>query len=333
MNYWVEKEWVENEEMKPIEAYYVCTEKGRVFGVLNWGISVFLWKGLFKESLTHNLVLSYEDLRMYIDNPYYLGCIIGRYAGRISGASYQIKDKKVKLESNEKLNTLHGGFIGLSRVIWDVTYQINAEDLVFEFTYKSPCGEGGFLGNVDFKVTCHFIPGKEMKWFYEAVSDTETPISLTHHTYYNLNKEHSVITNHLLTLDADFHLALDDDHVPTPEKIRFDPNKHKNQSLKNWFSDLSCPKGLDHAFKLNRNFQGLAAELKEPVTGLTLSVESNCPYMVVYTGGYLKKTFTGICFETQEVPNGPHLTELGYEFLKAHERYFRYTRIKIKRTK
>ncbi len=53
---------------------------------------------------------------------------------------------------------------------------------------------------------------------YEAVPDQDTLISMTHHSYYNLNGEGSGdILNHKVTLAADFYTPTDAASVPTGE--------------------------------------------------------------------------------------------------------------------
>ena len=53
---------------------------------------------------------------------------------------------------------------------------------------------------------------------YEAAPDQDTLISMTHHSYYNLNGEGSGdILNHKVTLAADFYTPTDAASVPTGE--------------------------------------------------------------------------------------------------------------------
>lgn len=329
MKFWVsvEDKGLLGSEM--VRAFYVHTEKGCVFGVLNLGISVVQHRGFTADGLTHNLVLANEDAMSYAINKAYLGCVIGRYAGRIGKASFDLDGTQVALDSNENGNTLHGGHVGLGRVVWDVSYDVDHEGVRFVFKHFSPAGTGGFPGNVHFEVSATIQATNKVTWIYEAVSDSKTAISLTHHTYYNLNANHSEISDHLLSLQSNCFLMLDTQNVPTEKKVVFNAEQVQKKPLKMWFEELGCKKGLDHAFELTRFKRPQVAILKQPVTGLTLSVDTDCPYMVVYTGGFLKRPFTGICFETQEVPNGPNLKELGYVFLKPNEKYRRFTTISI----
>lgn len=58
-----------------------------------------------------NIVLGYEDVEKYRENPAYLGAVIGRTAGRIKNGNLNLSDEIYKLDINNSGNTLHGGKI------------------------------------------------------------------------------------------------------------------------------------------------------------------------------------------------------------------------------
>ena len=53
-----------------------------------------------------DIVLGYDTVAEYEKNDGYLGAVIGRYANRISGASFKIGKKKYNLSANEGQNSL-----------------------------------------------------------------------------------------------------------------------------------------------------------------------------------------------------------------------------------
>jgi len=56
-------------------------------------------------------------------------------------------------------------------------------------TYESPDGEGGFPGNVQFKVVYSFgqnLDQNELIMEFMAKTDQATPICLANHVYFNL---------------------------------------------------------------------------------------------------------------------------------------------------
>ena len=79
----------------------------------------------------------------------------------------------------------------------------------------------GFPGALTMSVTYEISDRNEEPAFsitYEAAPDQDTLISMTHHSYYNLNGEGSGdILNHKVTLAADFYTPTDAASVPTGE--------------------------------------------------------------------------------------------------------------------
>merc|ERR1719445_2335576 len=83
------------------------------------------------------------------NNPCYFGVIVGRVASRISDAKFNLEGNEYLLEANDGQNCLHGGYVGLGRVIW------NAEEIPngVRFEYISKDGDGGFPGVINFSAT------------------------------------------------------------------------------------------------------------------------------------------------------------------------------------
>ena len=67
-----------------------------------------------------DLVLSLPDLDSYVGDHAFIGCIIGRYANRIAGASFELDGKRCHLTANDGANHLHGGRVGFGKRTWKV---------------------------------------------------------------------------------------------------------------------------------------------------------------------------------------------------------------------
>src|SRR5699024_12847530 len=82
-------------------------------------------------------------------------------------------------------------------------------------------GEGGYPGTVDVTVTYTLTNDNEFSIDYEAVSDKNTILTLTNHTYFNLNgqlKEN--VGNHTVEMNSDRILELDNELIPTGKQDR-----------------------------------------------------------------------------------------------------------------
>src|SRR5262245_54632463 len=69
---------------------------------------------------TRNVVLGYPSAQHFLDEPYYMGCTVGRYCNRIGGSRFTIGEREFQLAANEGRNQLHGGPDGFDRRRWRI---------------------------------------------------------------------------------------------------------------------------------------------------------------------------------------------------------------------
>ena len=69
-----------------------------------------------------NIVLGYADPVAHLEDSYYLGSVVGRYAGRIRDGSFQLNGRAVNLETQreEGGHSLHGGPGGFHARTWSL---------------------------------------------------------------------------------------------------------------------------------------------------------------------------------------------------------------------
>ena len=247
----------------------------------------------------------------------YFGAFVGRYANRISNASFVLNGREYKISANEGKNTLHGGN-GLSkRRFTEIAVGENALTLGI----SDPDGGDGFPGKVEARVTYEFSENNELSISYEAVSDADTYLNLTNHSYFNLSGRGDIL-DHELLINADGYLPVDEELIPTGEVravsgAEFDFRKMRR--IENGF--------YDHCFVLSGN---------EPCARL---VATDMPAVQFYAGGatglrlgkggavYGKNS--GLCLETQYYPDSPNHPEFPSALLRAGEKYYSKTSYKF----
>lgn len=305
---------------------------------------------LTEEGPADNLVLTLANLQAYESNPAYVGCVVGRYGGRIKqGDLSRAGFNKVQLDQNDRGNCLHGGHVGFNKKIWTVT---QATDQSIELVYMSPEGEGGFPGALMATVRYELSDTGALKVTFLGSSESETVYSPTQHTYFNLvgwRKES--ILNHRLSIEANHYWATDETSAPS-ECVWASELLHRLKRVEAPETiaalhavieeDQHTDKGFDFPFELRT---GGKAVLTGPDGKRKLTVKTTCPYVVVYAGGWLDSQtqlvdarsattpidsvpaspFLGICFETQEMPNGPFLVGHGPWVVDPTTPYYRET--------
>ena len=255
-----------------------------------------------------NIVLGYEDIEKYRENPAYLGAVIGRTAGRIKDGLLKLDNTEYQLDKNNNGNTLHGGKNSISHRFWNVQ---NIENGLC-FSIKSFNLDNGYPANIEIKVS-YILNNNELLIKYFVTTDNLTYLNLTNHSYFNLSGDSdNTIYEDILKIDSNYLIGINENSIPC-ETINLDSNIfdfREDKKLKEFFKADNEQKtiannGIDHPYIFNKEIGKL--EIKNFESGIKMSVETNNPAVVIYTANYLQdigfKKHSAICFETQEVPN------------------------------
>lgn len=310
--------------------------------ITNLGCSVMAIYTSGRDRLEKNVVAGFNDIKDYAVNPYYFGAVIGRYANRIANGRFTLDGKNIQLSVNDGTNHLHGGFKGFSKKIWKLSNtESDEEKASVEFEYLSADGEEGYPGNLFVKVK-YILSKNQLLVEYNADTDKSTPVNLTNHSYFNLSGfDIPTIYNHALTVNAENFTEKNINNTPTG-KIKPVANTPLNfnspNQIRNAIHQFPNDKGFDHNFILKRNTPGeivLAARLKDPSSGRTLSVYTDQPGIQVYTANFWDGTLLGahgtyqqhgaVALETQAFPDSPNHSSFHDTILKPGQHYFSTT--------
>lgn len=291
-----------------------------------------------KNGTPQDVVLGFEDASGYEqDNSTYIGCNVGRFANRVNNAKFTLNDKTYLLDKNEGENTLHSGFHPYSKRIWEV--KSTTEDSI-SLSLNSPDGDQGFPGDLDLTIT-YRVEGNALKIIYDGICNKDTMISLTNHSYFNLNGQgNGDVLNHIVKINADYFIPIDARSIPTGEissvkgtPMDFTQPKEIGKEIEADFEQLKLAKGYDHNWCIN-DYDGSVREAvvaKSDQTGIQMTVLSNYPGIQMYTGNYLQDTpgkngaiydfRNGICFEAQYYPDAVNNEQFVSPICKANEPY------------
>ncbi|MEO0912459.1 MAG: aldose epimerase family protein [Pseudomonadota bacterium] len=177
--------------------------------ILNYGCVVRDWR-VEAAGRAVPCVLGFEEFAPYPEHSKSFGIIAGRVANRIRGGRFSLGGEEFQLAANEGENTLHGGPEGLGKRLWEMEAD-GPSGVVLR--YRSPHGEMGFPGNVDFEVRFELV-GPELICEMRGQPDRPTPINLAQHSYYNLDGRGDVV-DHVLEIAADQYTPVDAELLPT----------------------------------------------------------------------------------------------------------------------
>lgn len=299
-----------------------------------------------KDGLFEDIVLGYDSVDEYMDDKLYMGCIVGRYANRISKGKITINGKTYFLSQNDSENTLHGGFQGFDKKIWNAEKVGNS----VKMNYCSEDGEEGFPGKLNTTVTFELTENDELIIDYKAQTTKQTIVNLTHHNYFNLGgKRCPTILNHVLFIDSDYITEIDSNLIPTGNYIKVEntPFDFKipitiGGHINTNHPQLKLVRGFDHNWVLNKepNELAMAAVLFEPGSGRTVEVFTTEPGLQVFTAnfgtdkipgknGVLIKERSGVALETQLFPDAPNKPLFPTSILNPQENFHHQTILKF----
>jgi aldose 1-epimerase len=326
---------------EPVDAITLETNAGASLRVITLGGIVTSLCVPDRDGRLADVVLGFDHLEPYLAGHPYFGAITGRVAGRIPDGRFTVDGKTYELAKNDGQNHLHGGLCGLDKRLWKAEAVERADGAdSLRLTYRSPDGEEGYPGAVDLAVTYTLTDDNVFIIESEASSDRTTPVSLTHHSYFNLSGEGSGdICNHELTVFADRAFVVDKRMTPLG---RTEPIAGSDRDFS---SPCRLADALPHLFDKHGdcymlpggNFPYRAAHLSDPVSGRSLTVSTTEFCLQIYTatkldGSLIGKSgrpylpHTGVCLECEGYPGGVDHPEFGSILVEPGQPQRRVTR-------
>lgn len=323
---------------KEVFATVLTNSRGSRVKIYNYGaiISSFIVKNAKGEE--QDVMLGFDDIEGYLNEDYlanypYLGVVIGRYSNRIKNAKFSVADKEYQMIVN-----LHGGEKGFDKKVWDI---LPTTGPTLTLQYISPDGEENFPGNLKVQLTFKLSDEDELILDYRATTDAATPVNLTHHAYFNLDKDGGNIANHHLRIPASNYVAQDEEYVSTGEILPVEGTIYDFLGGKAIGQDWDPAEGYDRSYVLDKPYdeRGLAAEVTAVGSDLKLEVYTDEPVAHLYTAKYLDVAngkggrdyhkFEAFCIETQHAPNSINIPGFPGTILQPGETYLQTTIFKI----
>jgi aldose 1-epimerase len=210
------------------------------------------------------------------------------------------------------------------------------------FTLESPHLDQGFPGNISIRVTYSIEGNATLSITYQALSDMDTICNMTNHSFFNLaghDKPERAIRQELIVpgrtfVPSDAHnIPIGEDREVLGTPMDFRQGKPICQDIDKDYEYLQLPGGYDHTFEV---FCEPCAILRDPLSGRTMSVVTDCPGIHLYSGNYLSGEAgkdgahyprrSGICLETHFYPDAIHNPHWKQPVIKAGVPYRSQTR-------
>lgn len=273
-----------------------------------------------------DLVLGFDRVEDYARLPGAVGATVGRFANRIAHGRFTLNGRTFTLERNQEgRHHLHGGYRGFGLRLWALEVEEAACAVLLRLL--SPDGDGGYPGRLE--ASCRYALGDDDVLSIEmrATTDAPTPVNLVNHAYWNLAGG-GTIDGHRLQLFADRVLETDADTVPTGRILEVAGTALDYRTARR-LDDLGPPR-LDHCFLVPGEGLRSVARLEDPASGRVLELAADQPGVQVYSafkldvpgrGGVHYGPRSGLCLETEALPDAPNQPHFPSAILRPGEVY------------
>ena len=318
---------------KDIVFYTLSNTNGVSIEITNFGATITSIKVPDKEGRFQDIALGFDNIERYLEDNLYFGSTVGRYANRIANGKFMLDEWQYSLDCNWESSHIHGGYSGFNKAIWNGSV---ADDKI-KMYHLSVDGDQGYPGNLNVQVNFGLNKNNELDIEYHAVSDKDTIVNLTNHSYFNLSGCSRDILDHFLKINASTYTPVDSDSIPNGEiatlkgtPLDFSKMTQIGKRINDNHPQLKICNGYDHNYVLDN--KGICAEVYDPLSGRSLKVYTDKPGMQFYSGNYLDgiegrdgikytKNF-GLCLETQFFPDSPNNEGFSDCILKKGETYY-----------
>ena len=271
---------------------------------------------------TTDIVIGFDDLRGWLDDPQYFGSLVGRTANRIAHGRFPLDGRIVELERGGRDHQLHGGPGGFDKAVWDAEPFDDQNGSGVRLSHVSPDGDQGFPGTVTAVVTYTLDDQAALTIDYEATTDAPTVVNLTNHTYFDLDDRGSIL-DHEVQIHASTYLPVGPGTIPTGEIRAVDDtpfdfrDPHRvGERIGADDPQLAVADGYDHCWVID----GRPGELRPGARVATdrrwMTMATTQPGVQFYSGNGIRPRIgrggrslgphDGLCLETQHFPDAPN---------------------------
>ena len=280
----------------PVAKYVLANIHEVRVGILTYGGIIQSVVVPDKNGKLQDVALGFDNLDQYIKESPYFGAIIGRYGNRIAKGQFKLDGKQYQVPTNDAPNALHGGPKGFDKEVWAASPIEGANWVGVELTYLSPDGQMGFPGNLEVTIRYTLDNDNELAIHYSAVTDKDTIVNLTNHTYFNLaGAGNGNVLDQVAMMNANEFTPVDKTLIPT-----------------------------------------LAVRVTDPESGRMVEMYTTEPGVQFYTGNFLDGTLNGkngstyqhwgaFTLEAQHYPDSPNHTNFPSTELRPGGKYTQTT--------
>ena len=312
-----------------IKKYTLINDNKTKIEVLSWGGTLITFD-VYNNNSKKSLVVSYDNIKDYINDNYKLCKSVGPVAGRIGNASYSIDNKYYKVTANENGNLLHSGFNGFSDINWTGVIKNNDKKSSIILSHHFNSFEDSFPGDTDVNIIYSLDQNDCLTISWNIFSNRTTLFNPTLHTYFNVN-DHNNLNNQKLKIFSDYVLELSDNKIPTGSFLSvsntpydFRKGIYINDAL-NHLNEQTKKKTFDDAYLVDSDFNKPIAIISSDED--EIKIFSNRNGLILFIANPLDSKeqklnhFNSVALEAQMLPDAINHSNFGNIILDSEQSF------------
>jgi Galactose mutarotase and related enzymes len=313
----VVKKYFGETDGKEVSLYKITNKNQTSISVLSYAAT---WQNfeVVEDGVKHSLIEHFDNLNDYVKTPYEVGKTIGRVAGRITKAHFQINNVDYQLTPNDGKNIIHSGKNGLQTQNFDGTVDSD-NSVVFTHTVA---GEDGFPGELKVKIRYALSDDDEVSITYSGQTNHDTLFNPSCHVYFDLDDGN--IRQQQLRINAKHFLDMDSEKLPTGKMLAV-TNAYDFKNFKKIGQGLKQLKPLDK-FEFDDAYvvHDKAATLKDSQRAVDFYTDRNG--LVIFTASPIDQQrasandYSSIAMELMTLPDAINHEDFGNTILQAGQK-------------
>mgnify|MGYP001282053528 CR=1 FL=1 len=197
---------------EPVYLYTIENEHHSQLKVLSYAATWFDFI-VVEHGAPHSLVTHLNSFADYVQTPYMVGKTVGRVAGRIGHAAFDLAGQHYQLQPNNGQHLLHGGEHGLQTHNFKGHFDPAGDTVELTTTLRSV--EDGFPGDLDVTVSYTLTATDEVRVKYRGHAQATTLFNPTCHVYFNIGDDDELVNHQTLQIASTKLVKTDNEKVPT----------------------------------------------------------------------------------------------------------------------
>lgn len=284
-----------------------------------------------EDGVEQPLVWGLDSIEDYQRVGYCLCQSVGRVAGRIGGAQFDLDGQTYHVDMNEKGHSLHGGAHGFNTLNFDGQLSTTATTASVTLTKHVPSELDQYPGNLDVTITFTLDENDRVTISFKGDTDAATLFNPTNHVYWNTTADRTSLDQQWLQINSQQHLEFDGEKVPTGEKVAvaqtaydFNQARPVTQAL----ADLKQTTGgieFDDAYEVTPSATAPIATLGDTAGKRQIKLYSDRNGLVIYTANPFDNAkqaahhYVALATEAQTLPDAINHAGFGDIALRPDE--------------